>query len=230
MPTPKVQRITSWSYSRWKQYEECPAKARYKFILRLPEPQGDAAARGDTIHKGAEEYVQGIRKTLPKELSSFKQEFQGIKKVKGVAAELSLAYTNKWIACSPTDWNRAWVRIKIDLVTPPDKAGEVLIADVKSGKVRDEYQEQLELYAVAGFLQWPQAARVRGQLWYVDQGVIKPEDPDAGVFQRKELPKLIKLWDQRTKPMLNDTVFAPRAGRYCSWCHFSKSKGGPCKY
>lgn len=230
MPTPKVQQITSWSYSRWKTYEECPAKARYKFILRLPEPQGDAAARGDDIHKKAEQYVMGELKKLPTELQRFKQEFADIRKVKGVAAELSLAYTSKWIACSPTDWKNAWVRIKIDLVTPPDKQGVVFIADNKTGKQRDEYQEQLELYAVAGFLQWPQAERVRGQLWYLDHGVIVPEDPEAGVFERKQLPKLIKLWEKRTTPMLRDTVFAPRAGAYCRWCHFSKSKGGPCKY
>ena len=30
--------------------------------------------------------------------------------------------------------------------------------------------------------------------------------------------------------LLTDTLFAPRPGPYCRWCHFRKENGGPCTF
>ena len=49
-----VRRITTWSYSRWTTYEDCPARARYKFLDRLPDPSGPGEDRGTALHKAAE--------------------------------------------------------------------------------------------------------------------------------------------------------------------------------
>ena len=254
MPTPRAQRITSWSYSRYATYEECPRKARYKFIDRLKEPGSKAMDRGSDIHLLAEHAVKGTaplptdlksfapvektravqqlkKKQLPEHLVNFQEEFDAVRKIKGVQAELELAFTVDWDPCGWRDWDRAWVRVKIDLLLPPTtKEPVVEVIDHKTGRPRDGYEEQLELSAVAGLLRYPQAEAARARNWYLDHGVIAPDDPDKGVFPRKQLPKLQKLWVQRTKPMLSDTVFAPNPGPACRWCHFRKSNGGPCEF
>jgi hypothetical protein len=110
------------------------------------------------------------------------------------------------------------------------------ITDHKNGKVStDNFFPQLELYAIGGFLTYQQATTVRTQIWYLKHGVIVPdrtvkENADKGIYTRPELPKLIKVWETRAAPMLHDTSFVPRPGRYCGWCAYSKAKGGPCKY
>jgi hypothetical protein len=42
--------------------------------------------------------------------------------------------------------------------------------------------------------------------------------------------KLADDWEDKTRPMLNDTIFAPKPGNACRWCHWKKSNGGPCKF
>jgi hypothetical protein len=170
-------------------------------------------------------------KKLPAELSNFADEFNAARKHKGAEAELELAFTIDWDPCDWRDWDRAWVRIKIDLLLPPTaKDPTVEVIDHKTGRPREGYEEQLELYAIGALLRYPQAEEARSRLWYLDEGKIVPEAEDEGVFSRKQLPKLQKTWQQRTKPMLSDVRFAPNPGPACRWCHFKKSNGGPCPF
>lgn len=254
MPTPRVQRITSWSFSRYSTYEQCPAKAKYKFIEKRPEPGSKPMDRGSDVHLMAEHAVKGTApkpaefKTLskaeaaaatallkngklPPELRSFEEEFVMARATKGVEAELMLAFTESWDPCDWKDWGRAWVRIKIDLLKPPTKPDYIVgIVDQKTGRPKDDYGQQLELYAIGAFLRYPQAQIADTRLWYLDEGVIRPEKEKDGQFKRKDLPKLQKLWEKRVIPMLNDTVFAPKPGPQCRYCHFRKSNRGPCEF
>lgn len=255
MPTKQVERITSWSFSRYATYEECPAKARYKFIDRRKEPGSKAMDRGGDVHLLAEHAVKGTVPALgdfkslgeaeateairalkarkpPAHLSNFAEEFAAVRKTRGAAAELELAFTREWDPCDWRDWNRAWLRVKIDLLIPPAAPDYVVrVVDHKTGRVKSGgYGEQLELYAIGGMLRYPQAKTADTRLWYLDAGVIVPEEDKEATFQRRQLPKLIKVWEARVAPMLSDTVFAPRPGPYCRYCHFRKSNGGPCPY
>ena len=44
-----------WSYSRLTTWEQCPLKAKLKYIDGLKEPGSPAMDRGTAIHKDAEE-------------------------------------------------------------------------------------------------------------------------------------------------------------------------------
>ena len=193
MPVKRVDRIKSWSYSRYSTYEKCPALAKYKFIEKRQEPGSTAMDRGSDIHLMAEHAVKGTtppatdfktlsgaeadstrlllkKGQLPNELLRFKDEFSAARKTKGVETELMLAFTPQWDACDWRDWNRAWVRIKIDLLLPPTtQTPTVRVIDHKTGRPRDDYGEQLELYAVGAFLRYPQAMVADTRLWYLDQ-------------------------------------------------------------
>jgi RecB family exonuclease len=223
------ENITAWSHSRWACYEECPRKAYYKFIKKLPEPQGEALARGSEIHSKIEKYlVKGGRvpPDIHKDVTPYVKELRKAR----VSVELQLAFDTEW---RPVEWfsRAAWCRIMIDalrdpVVDEPEPYCEVI--DWKTGKVKEqgEYDTQLELYGLAGLLCFPRVAKVNSKLVFTDHGVTYT----GPTFTTKDADTLKKLWVKRTKAMLKDTKFSPNPGSACRWCHFKKNNGGPCDY
>jgi hypothetical protein len=111
------------------------------------------------------------------------------------------------------------------------KRGRVI--DFKTGKIRDgEYDEQLEVYGMSGLLFDTEADEVTAELWFLDHGVIRQLEISGvpRIFTRAELPKLMKKWEKKAKPVLNDTIYAARPGDHCRWCFFRRSNGGPCQF
>lgn len=220
----EVQKITQWSYSRWSCYEDCPRKAKYKFIDRLPEPGSPAMDRGSAIHKLAEDYVAAAKapKVIPDELKAYADEFKLARKGKPIA-EQEWAFTTAW---EPTGWfaKDCWCRIKTDLCFW--RGDKLVIVDHKTGKRRDDHLKQLSLYALGGFSQYQSIDHISAEVWYLDQG--KPQT--FAEYERAELPDIKDAWAAKTKAMLNDTMFAPRPGNSCRWCHFRKANGGPCAF
>lgn len=226
---PDEQRITAWSYSRLQVYQQCPLKAKFKFIDRVPEPGSPAMDRGAAIHKEAENYLKGLLPKLPVSLNLFAEQFQEVKNLMPlgiVDVELEKAYDVDWKSTSWFD-KAAWLRVKMDLVYV--EAGSVMyIIDHKTGKGNPESQKsQLELYALSGFLDRAQSGveTVIAEFWYLDQGVTVKEE-----FKVSQLAALKKKWKAEVRPMLKDKTFASRPNSKCCWCHYSKSKAGLCDY
>lgn len=214
--------ITAWSFSRWKTYDSCPFLAKCKFVDKRPEPQNPAAARGDEIHKNLEKYVKGqIRTIHPDVGKSFSSEVVTLRKKKA-SAELELAYTREWM---PVTWfdKSVWCRVKVDAMLSSGNAARII--DYKSGKIREEHQLQLSLYAVAGLASNVKCDSVDTEIWYIDADETVTE-----TYTRDQLPKLKREWEIRVKPMMSDKRFKPTPGNHCRWCHFRKENGGPCKY
>lgn len=218
----KPTKLTSWSYSRFSVYDKCPAKAKYKFLDKLPDPGGPAMERGNVIHKLAENYTKGLIKKLPPELKNFKDEFAELKKSKPMVEE-SWAFTKHWIKTVWNDWANCALRIKVDAACMDGT--DLHIIDHKTGKKRDSYDEQLSLYAAPAPILFPKVKKIFTHLWFLDSGEVVTNEYDA-----KQAPQLREEWDRRVQPMLNDTRFAPKPSHECRWCPFSKSKGGLCKF
>lgn len=220
--------FNAWSFSRWQDYERCPAFAKYKHLDRLPTEGGPAAARGTAIHQGAEAFVRKPAAKLLPELKLFKAKLLQLRKLrKAVQVEAMWGFDRNWQPCRWDDWGNCWLRVKMDAsyLRPPTVLNMV---DWKSGRPKPLLDhEQLKLYGVAGLRTYPHAVEARGVLHYTDHG---PRADAQLVVKRSEERHLIKFWEGRVKPMFNDRRFAPRPGPYCSWCDFAKSKGGPCKY
>lgn len=230
--------ITAWSFSRYMDYRRCPAAAKYKHLLRLPEPGNKAMERGSAIHTMAETYIKGTLRAFPPELAAFKALFTSLratrkKKLSDMTVEDTWAFTKEWVQTRYDDWKNCWVRIKLDCASYDDAHHTILtIRDWKTGKFRPEqhqdYLMQLELYAVGALHMYPHVKTVKPQLVYLDQGTVYPTVPL--VIKRKQLPMLTNAWTARVTPMLSDTIFAPRPGDYCRWCHYRQSNGGPCQF
>ena len=234
----KATQITAWSFSRYSTYKQCPAKAKYLYIDRLKEPSSEALENGARVHDLAEKYIKGQIRSLPPELKGFADDFkahrkQYAKKIHGMVVEDQWAFTNTWSETAWNDWVKCWVRIKIDCAHHLDEE-TLRVRDWKTGKFREnmneEYIEQLELYALSSLMLHSHIKKVQVELVYLDQGLVYPPADKPMIFSREDIPRLKKLWEKRVTPMLKDKRFAPRANDKCRWCHFSKAKGGPCKF
>lgn len=237
-----VKQITSWSFSRYGDYRQCPLKAKLKHLDKIQEPPNDAMARGAAIHDMAEGYIKGKISRMPAELKRFDKLFRELrkqykKKINGMVVEDMWAFDRKWNETAWNDWANCWVRIKLDCASHDDEV-TLRIRDWKTGKFRDEmnedYVEQLELYALAALILHDHIERVIPELVYLDQGSIYPPEGEEMVFTRDDIPKLKKKWEQRVKAMVNDKKFAPRPNDKCRWCFYRAANkdagGGQCKF
>lgn len=237
MPTPPKPgakaagptKIVAWSFSRFNDYRKCPKYAFFKHVRRLQEPGSPALDRGSDIHEKAQVFAQkAARVACPEELQTFEQEFRVLQKNKAtLAVEQQWCFDSKW---QQADWfgKDAWCRIVVDACFVRKEDNVLVVIDHKTGKINDAHLEQLSLYALGGLLRNPDVDGVEVQLWYLDHGVQKPDQPK--IYTHAELPALRKEWEQRVRPMLSDGTFREKPGKACTWCHYSKGKGGPCKY
>ena len=129
---------------------------------------------------------------------------------------------DKW---QPVEWfgSAAWLRAVLDAAYT--EADRRVVIDYKTGKIRLENMDQLDLYALVVFAHEPTIKIVDAQLWYLDAGELRQR-----AYTREAMPQIRKTWVARTKKMLADTAFKPTPGNACRWCAFSKAKAGPCQF
>ena len=216
-----TERLTQWSYSRYGLWKQCPFKAKLQYIEKLKEPSSPALENGIKVHSELESYLKGDLAEVPLCSHKLKGYMTSLKEAKP-HSELEVAFNTNW---QPVEWfsKDAWVRIKIDALVKTEKAVKVI--DFKTGKIRDTYGDQLELYALTGLLMFPSAEQAETELAFVDHGKVV----EGTIWARDSLEELRALWMDRVSPMLEDTHFEATPNAYCFNCSFSKKKGGPCK-
>lgn len=234
---PWEKQITSWSFSRYSTYVQCPRRARYLYVDKLKEPEDPTGpmARGNAIHKLAEGYVKGTGARLPAELTKFGAFFKATRAARkrdaaAVVVEDTWAFRKDWSRTTWDDWNGCHLRVKVDLAV--HNGDTVTVVDHKTGKYSPQwnlegYMEQLDLYATAA-LQIYGDVRVIPELHFLDHQITYPETPK--VYSPGQLPVLKKTWAAKTRAMLADKTFAPKPSRMCGYCHFRKDNGGPCQF
>ena len=232
----KAAQFTSWGFTRYNDYKQCPLKAKLKHLDKIEEPPNEAMARGSDIGRLAELWVKGDPsiKKVPDELKRFAGEFKELRELykkhpKRMVVEDTWALRKDWTLTKWNDWDGCAVRVKIDVgfLTAPTS---MRIIDWKTGKYRaekrEEYIEQLELYALGAFMANGTLEQVEAVLCYLDVGVTFPEpkseDAKRLMFTRADVPRLKKTWDKRTRAMLFDKSFAPRPNDRCWYCHYRK--------
>lgn len=234
-PKKAREKIRSWSPTNLGLYEECPRRAYYKLVERLPEPPQDPngpLARGTRIHEAAEGYITSRvpkldpdlkNKKVKKILDNLKAEYKN----KKVRVEMMLAFDKNW---KVTGWtsSTAYCRFKVDAIHFV-KDGRGIAYDWKTGRFKPEgkYDDQVNSYAVA-VLSTGLLKEVTSKLVFTDHG--EEVDVPAGHLRESELKKAQQHWDKKAKAMLSDTRFSPRPGNACRWCPYSANVGGPCEY
>ena len=215
----QVPRITAWSYSRLKTYAQCPLKAKLAFIDRIPESESAPSLDGQRIHKLAEDYLNGKISSVPLELAYFASDYSDLREHGSAFPGQVLVEHGGAVDAelNPVEWfsKDAWLRIRIDAaVIDGDSA---IVMDLKTGKQRDQDNEQLSLFALVTFLLFPQVNTVRTELWY-----CKAKHVTASEFKRKDIDTMKAKWLAAPVAMLADTEFLPTPNPLCRWCSYSK--------
>jgi len=211
--------MKTWSYSRWKTYAQCPYKAGQQYVHGVREPSNAAMDRGSANHDMAQKYVEGTISIIPYELAKFEVQFQTVAKRDDVYCELEWGFASNW---EPCDYADGWLRMRLD--TFYFKSPDALhVTDYKTGRVYDENEKQLSLYALGCFIKFPSIQKIDADLWYLDHGITR-----ASEFTRDDVPDLLDVWNARVAPMLIDTEFVPCPNQYCRNCYHSHTKHGTC--
>lgn len=216
--------ITQWSVSRFNDWLKCPFYAKCKHVTKIREPPNQFSDRGLAVHKSMEDYLHNKPHSFAEIHPSWVPVLDKIKS-EGGEAELQLAVRKDW---SVTGWfdKDCWGRVVIDVATFNEESKTITLRDFKTGKMRDDYWDQLEVYSCVGLSLLPSATVINNELLYLDHPL--PESHIKQVVQADTVAGLRKKWEGKLQPMLSDTTFAPNPGKHCNWCHYSRHKGGPC--
>jgi hypothetical protein len=215
----------AWGFSKLDTYWTCPAKFKYQFIEKIKDEGSPAMERGQKIHEGIEEWLNGWRKDLPAEAAlHFQVELEELK-TQDFKAEAAWGFNADWT--KRPDWfgKDCWLRAKVDAHYITKDRQNLVVIDFKSGKYRVPSTDQVELYAIAGSSVYPEIPNVRAEFWFVDTGETYAKD-----YTREELLALRKKFEGYVQPIYADQAFSPTPSRECRWCQHSRTRGGKCQY
>lgn len=228
--------LKSTSFSRLKEFRECPLKAKLKFVDKIPDPRPDPPPgqehpmdRGSRIHEMAENYVKGtLGDELPRELERFKAQLNILRLLypEGkVDVELQLALDKNWARSDPRDFENTKYRMIADVVLYADTA-EIVVIDHKTG--RKDGNEVVHTQQGMDYLSAMAIANVEIQkfnfeVWYLDKGEVLPTIS----FTRDELNVHIRDFMEEHTKLLECRFFPPTPSfQACLWCPFKKGTVG----
>lgn len=220
--------LTSWSYSRWDKHHTCPLRFKLEVLDGRKQPDNPAQAKGQRMHKAAAKYLtapDSWTSAPPEEMGKASSLIVEVAAMDNKVVEQQWGYTRQW---KPTGWfaKDTWLRSVLDVaVLYDDLTAEII--DWKSGKPRGTHEDQMELFAISLMVRYPVATHVTTRLAYTDF-----EHSEFGEYPRADLEKMIAKWEDKVRPMFEDTTYLPRPGEHCRFCPFSRSRtnGQDCRY
>lgn len=224
--------IEAWSYSRYVDYKLCPLKFKLKYIDKIKEPGSAAMDRGTDMHSIAESYVNIAtgRKppAMPSELHNVREIAEYLR-VNDAIAEVEWGFTAEWKWTGRPGWfgKDVWYRAKCDVHVLYDD-NTALVGDWKSGKKYATNEEQMELFALATKMRYPNLVEVDTRLWYLD--IAGDDNEVQRVYHENDFITIQADWQRKVVPMFKDRKFAPKPNDRCRWCHYRRDNGGPCKF
>jgi hypothetical protein len=166
---------------------------------------------------------------LPPSLDFYQSFLEGLKSYE-IYPEHKVALDRQW---NPVPWDseEAWLRSVLDLkVVQPTI---IRVFDWKSGKIYPDHDDQKELYSLTSIAEHPAVYSVRAIHVYFDLNKNREQE-----FHRDQMHELRQRWTNRVSKFERSHAevtnfidpFIPNPGYHCTWCSFSKSKGGPCRF
>lgn len=212
------------SYSALTKFEECPLKYKLSYIDDINYPAGAAANRGTRLHLGCERFLKG---EIP--VTSLTVDFMRIRplledaKLKGAQAEAVWLVRDDTWEFQEEETPETSFKAVVDIHWIE---GDILhIRDLKTGRPSREHFDQLEAYAVLGFLKYPEVKEVHVAPLYLEGiGAI-------ATYPRSLAPFLQERWKERWDKLFAAEEYPATPGtESCKWCPYKKSKGGQCAW
>ena len=220
--------VPAWSISTLQKYMECPLRIYYEKIEKIQSEQGEAAKRGENIHKQIEDYLNGLTERpdcLYRMADQFDKLFEDCQAAAKRGADVS--HEGEW--AFRADWTRTewfsedvWARFKMDSTII--EGNKATVIDYKTGK-RYPVQHTLQMiyYAIALLLSNPDLEEVTTELWYVDK---KTENLVRKKYTRGQAMVFYSQMMENALKMTSEQIFHPNPSKFT--CRFCPFKTGPC--
>ena len=213
------------SFSRIKDYDDCPKKFFYKYVApkdqRVPYIESAQMRQGKVIHQQLEDRINSNGQT------PFAPGYEYLDKWTAPIlaapghkfAEHELTVDQNLAPCGAKDWDRAYIRTKIDvtvLCLP-----NAFMLDYKSGNPKYSNDLQLDIDAALVFNHYPEVEFIGGSFAYLQPGV--PSNPLT--YTRTDLPgiwgKVLGFMDSIQASNRTGDWPAKRNG-LCAFCEVNK--------
>ena len=207
-----MTKVTPWSFSRIKAFEQCPKQFYHEKILKeYPFKETDATLYGTAFHNMAEDFV-GRDVPVPEKFAFARNVLTSLKNKPGQKlCEKKLGVTEN---LEPGGFYspEVWFRGIADLIILDDELAWGV--DYKTGKsARYADTGQLELMALSVFAHYPKVKKIRaGLLFVVSKDLVKDtyQDYDSGSLWRKWVGK-----HQQMQIAADNDVWNPRPSGLC---------------
>ena len=227
-----VKTIDAWSISRLLEFEGCPHRSYLKIIAKSPQPEltdDHPMVRGRRVHDEAEAYITGKTDDFPSTGIKLKTTLDYCREryAEGNAsAEEQWGFDSDW---NPTGWfdNNIWLRLATDCTVTDGDCAEIY--DWKTGKSfgnEVKYMQQMQLYAIAAFMKFPELQYAEARLGFLDDGKIREKSFERGT----KINALLARFTERAERMTNCVDFRPKPSlQNCRYCPFGVMNGtGAC--
>jgi hypothetical protein len=209
-----AQRIVPWSYSKIKNYEDCPKKHSEVDILKNFKDESEALTWGNTVHATLAKVLTGHAQ-LPPEMEHYAPWVDRVRNRGGkLLVEQKYAITNDFKPCSWFGDKRVWYRgigDAVNLISDDIAA----ITDWKTGKPLEDHI-QMFLMAQCIFTYYPKVQRAITEFVWLKEDCSTPR-----VYTRAEVAAewtaLFPRVNAYAKAVL-DQNFPPKPNRRCKWC------------
>lgn len=231
--------LTSWSFSRLKDYERCPWMLWLKAGEKrdLSHVDMTAANRGTMVHDACEAFVKGDG-DLIKEMAKFADYFADLKveyEAGDVKVEEDWGFDQDWQVTGWFDKN-VWCRMKLDnfrVIGKDENNNPVagIATDYKTGKKfgnEVSHNQQGQLYAIGSFMRFPTLELVDVEFKYLDHGLNSKKKQ----YTRAKAMQFLASWQARAEKLTSDREFRPKPNKInCKWCPFGPQNGdGSCEW
>ncbi|PJE63818.1 hypothetical protein COU89_01245 [Candidatus Roizmanbacteria bacterium CG10_big_fil_rev_8_21_14_0_10_45_7] len=239
--------IVRYSYSQIDTYTTCPLQYRYRYMLRIPEPDAPALSFGSSVHRALELFYQQVRDegtgTKEELLRSFEQSFIPVGyssrderlKAKEHGKEILSRYYDTFHAehgeqvvlermfsltlAAANEGKRYVISGKIDRI---DKKGEMYeVIDYKTGKMPTESKLrkslQLGLYTLA--VMDKQFLDVVQNRIVLTYYYLDANKKFSIEASKRDLNEVMEEV-VHTLATLETGNFHPQKGVHCDWCSF----------
>ncbi len=207
----------SWSYTKLRDFEQCPRQFEWKHVAKNKEPETQELKWGKYVHKALEDYaISNI--ALPIDLALLQPIANAIDKVweagYQVLGEQQWAITEGFQPCGWKDWDIAWNRSVVDFGFVHGRRATLF--DYKTGKKRDD-DTQLALFAAVGFIHLPQVDVIDTQFLWVRGDKSQPVRhwrSTQDIFWQQMLPRV-----ERMRKAIEIKQFPAKPSGLCrEWC------------
>ena len=207
------------SYSRIDTFKQCPRKLQGQLEKWVPYQQTEQQRFGDAVHKMFEDRI--LKGTpFPVGYEKYEPIAASIHKAPGQTfCELELNWTKDLEPCGSKEWDRCWLRVKLDVTKILRSVAWT--GDYKTGKRHfDEFQ--LEVYAAALFQAFPDLEKVHTNfLWLQD-----PKLDDAKLYTRTDAPQIwakIFEYSRQIEEAKKLNHWPARKNPFCAFCSINKA-------